>query len=202
MLDAVLAWLAAVPGVLIYAGVGAAAAIENVLPALPADMVVIMGGVVAATGAVQAGWVFFYAWAGSVASALAMYWVGRTRGSLFFEVGWGRHVLSDAQMERMARFFCRWGVLAVFLTRFLPGLRAVVPVFAGVSRQGLLATAAPIGLASGIWYGALVWLGAATGRNLDRVVALVAGVNRWLLLATFVVACAAAVWWWRTRHHG
>jgi len=130
-----------------------------------------------------------------------MYRVGRTHGRVFFELGWGRHLLNDAQMSRMARFYDRWGVFAVFFTRFLPGLRAVVPVFAGVTRQGLASVAFPLALASAIWYGALVRLGILAGGNLGAVKSVLSNVNQVLLAVALIAGAIIAVWWWRTRHH-
>ncbi len=201
MVDAILAWAAGVPTILVYAGLGVGAALENIVPAVPADTFVLLGGLLSATGGLTARWVFLATWIGNVGSALLMYRVGRTHGRVFFELGWGRHLLNERQMDRMTRFYGRWGVLAVFFTRFLPGLRSVVPVFAGVSRQRFLPVALPIGLASAIWYGTLVWLGTLAGHNLDKVFALVAGVNHVLLAVALVVGGGVGAWWWRTRHH-
>jgi membrane protein DedA with SNARE-associated domain len=138
----------------------------------------------------------------NVASAIVMYRVGHRHGRTFFSAGWGRHVLNPHQMKRMVGFYDRFGTAAVFLTRFLPGLRSVVPVFAGVTHQPLLPVAIPLALASAIWYGALVWAGAYAGRNLDAVLALLGRVNGWLLGVALLVFGAVLVWWWRTRHHG
>ena len=200
-MDAVLAWIDQLPVWLVYAGLGAGAAIENVVPAVPADTFVVLGGFLAALGDLQVGWVFFVTWACNVASALAMYHAGHKHGRRFFDVGWGRHVLTHRQMERVGVFYDRFGTMAIFFTRFLPGLRAVVPVFAGVTHQRLLPVALPIAVASAIWYGVLVWAGAFAGQNLDAVQAMIAGVNRWLLAVAVLVAAGVAVWWWRTRHH-
>lgn len=201
MVTTILAWAAGVPRFLVYAALGGGAALENVVPAVPADTFVLLGGVLSAAGGLGARWVFLATWVGNVASALVMYRVARTHGPVFFELGWGRHLLNDVQMKRMRGFYARRGVLAVFFMRFLPGLRAVVPVFAGVSRQRFLPVAVPIALASAIWYGALVWLGTLAGHNLDKVFALVANVNHVLLAVALVVGGAIGVWWWRTRHH-
>ena len=143
-MDTLLAWIDTLPAWLVYAGLGAGAAIENVIPAVPADTFVVVGGFLAALGDLQAGWVFAVTWTCNVASALAMYHVGHTRGRRFFDVGWGRHVLTSRQMERVGVFYDRFGTTAIFFTRFLPGLRAVVPVFAGVTHQRLLPVALPI----------------------------------------------------------
>jgi membrane protein DedA with SNARE-associated domain len=199
--EAVLSWVHELPAWLVYAALGAGAAIENVIPAVPADTFVVAGAFLSALGDLDARWVFGATWLCNVASAIAMYRVGHTHGRPFFEAGVGRHVLNPGQLERVERFYGRFGLAAIFFTRFLPGLRSVVPVFAGVTHQPLLPVAIPIAVASGIWYGMLVWLGAFAGQNLETVQALLGGVNRWLLAAALVVAAAVGVWWWRTRHH-
>jgi len=199
--DGVLAWIDQLPAWLVYAGLGAGAAIENVIPAVPADTFVVLGAFLSALGDLQARWVFAATWTCNVASALVMYRVGHTHGRPFFDDGWGRRVLNPRQLERVERFYDRFGTPAIFLTRFLPGLRAVVPVFAGVTHQRFLPVALPIAVASAIWYGMLVWAGAFAGQNLEVVQAMLAGVNRWLLAAAVLVVGAVAVWWWRTRHH-
>lgn len=202
MWDGFLTWAQGIPATVVYAVLGAGAAVENVVPAIPADTFVVLGGFLAAVGDLQARWVFVATWVGNVASALAMYHVGRTRGRAFFTHGWGTRLLNAHQMERLTVFFGRWGTAAIFLTRFLPGLRAVVPVFAGVSHQPPASVVLPLATASAVWYGALVWAGTLAGHNLDRVLQALGDVNSWLLLGAVAVVVAAARWWWRTRHHG
>lgn len=202
MWDGVLAWFQALPDVLVYVLLGAGAGVENVVPAVPADTFVVLGGFLSAVGGLHARWVFAATWTCNVASALFMYRMGYRYGRSFFATGWGRHILSPHQMQRMVRFYGRWGTVAVFLTRFLPGLRAVVPVFAGVTHQRFFPVAIPLALASAIWYGALVWAGTFAGRNLDRVLEDLGQVNGWLLGVAVAVFLGVLAWWWRTRHHG
>jgi membrane protein DedA with SNARE-associated domain len=200
--DGLLAWVEGIPDVLVYIALGAGAAIENVVPAVPADTFVVLGGFLTAVGDLQARWVFLATWLCNVASALAMYRIGHTHGRAFFTEGWGRRLLNAHQMETLAVFYGRWGTAAIFFTRFLPGLRAVVPVFAGVTHQPARSVIVPLAAASAIWYGALVWAGATAGHNLDLVLAAFGRVNLWLLIGGVGVGAAVARWWWRTRHHG
>ncbi len=202
MWEDLLMWVDGVPSVVVYVLLGAGAAVENVVPAVPADTFVVLGGFLTALGDLEARWVFVATWTCNVASALVMYRVGHRHGRPFFEGRWGRRLINAHQMERMVVFFGRWGTPAIFLTRFLPGLRSVVPVFAGVSHQRFLPVAIPIALASAIWYGLLVWAGAFAGQNLDAVLAAVSRVNVWLLAAALLIGGLIAGWWWRTRHHG
>lgn len=202
MFDSVISWLGGLPPVVIYLVLGVGAAVENVVPAVPADTFVLLGGFLAALReALDPRWIFASTWVFNVASAMAMYRLGDTHGRSFFRTGWGRHLLNARQMERMRLFYRKWGTMAIFLTRFLPGLRSVVPIFAGVSHQPALPVLIPLAAASAVWYGGLVWAGMVAGRNLSRVRALLSEVNTVLLVVAGVVTLALAVWWWRTRHH-
>ena len=199
MVDDFLSWVDGVPHVLVYLGLGAGAAVENLVPAVPADTFVVIGGFLSALGDLEARWVFTATWLFNVGSALVTYRLGYTLGRPSFESGMGRRLLNAHQLDRMTRFYARWGIFAIFFTRFLPGLRAVVPVFAGVSHVGFVPVAVPLAAASAIWYGALVWLGAVAGSNLPLVRSRLSGVNRGLLAVAVVVTAAALLWWWRTR---
>lgn len=202
VVETLVAWVGSLPPALVYLVLGLGAAVENVVPAVPADTFVLLGGFMAALReALDARWIFFATWFLNVASAMTMYGLGHKYGRGFFATGWGRHLLNPRQMERMRLFYRRWGTLAIFLTRFLPGLRAVVPIFAGVSHQPFLSVFFPLASASAIWYGGLVWAGMAAGRNLPRVRAVFSDVNSLLLAAALLVGAGVFLWWWRTRHH-
>jgi membrane protein DedA with SNARE-associated domain len=200
-LNAVLGFLSGLPPALIYGLLGIGAALENIVPPVPADTFVLLGGFLAARGRADVWVVWGVTWGFNVGSALLVYWIGHRYGRTFFEVGLGRHILNEHQLERMAAFYGRFGTFAIFFTRFLPGLRAVVPAFAGVSHQRFLPVALPLALASGIWYGGLVWLGATAGRNLETVAGWIEDTNVVLLVVAAVVVSAALWWWVRTRGH-
>ena len=58
-------------------------------------------------------------------------------------------VVYSRSEPRGAAFRERWGIPAIFLSRFLPGLRAMVPVFAGVTHVPFWKLALPLASASG-----------------------------------------------------
>lgn len=198
-MNAVVGFLLGLPTGILYAVLGLGAAVENFLPPIPADTFVLLGGFLAGRGRLDAWTVFAVTWSFNVIAALSVYWIGRRYGRTFFESGAGRYILHEGQLARMRGFYERWGVSAIFFTRFLPGFRAVVPVFAGVSHQSFVKVAVPLTVASGIWYGALVWLGATTARNLGTLLSWLSGANRVLLVIALVVAALVGLWWWKTR---
>jgi membrane protein DedA with SNARE-associated domain len=195
-----LAWMDRLASPTLYLFLGFGAALENVIPAVPADTFVALGGFLSAVGSLQARWVFLVTWLFNVASALVMYRLGYWKGRSFFDSRWGRYLLRPHQLERMAGFYDRWGTPAIFMTRFLPGIRSVVPVFAGVTHQGWLPVALPIAVASAIWYGGLVWLGAWAGNNIDRLSGLLDRINVGLGVVAIILGLALVGWWWGTRH--
>ncbi len=76
----------------------------------------------------------------------------------------------------------------------------MVPVFAGISGMTAGRVIPPVVIASGLWYGLLVYLGAFMGRNLQTIVSLFDSISSVLVWVAVVFMAAAAVWWWRSRH--
>ncbi len=185
----------------IYLLVGAGAAIENVFPPVPSDTFVLAGGILAEHGVLRFDVVFLVAWGSNVALAMAVYGMGRRYGRTLFQSRWGQRLLRPHQLELLGHFYDRYGTISVLISRFLPVFRVIVPAFAGVSRLGAWRTAVPLGLASGLWYASLLWVGAFAARNIPRVVSLVDRAQGGLWMAAAAVAAAVALWWWRTRHH-
>jgi membrane protein DedA with SNARE-associated domain len=102
-------------------------------------------------------------------------------------------------MERLAGFYARHGTRVIFMSRFLPAFRAVVPIFAGTSGLGFVRTAVPIALASGLWYGGIVYLGSRAGASWPQLRAMLDQSGRWLGLGAAVLLLGVGILWWRTR---
>jgi membrane protein DedA with SNARE-associated domain len=197
--ETVLAWLVALPDWLVYLVAALAAALENLVPPIPADLVVVAAGVVAGAGAARPWLVFVAVWFANVATALLVYAFGRRYGPAFFAGRFGGYLLAPSQVEGLAFAYRRFGFPIIFLSRFLPVFRPMVPAFAGVAHLGILATAVPIAAASAVWYGMLVFLGATAGENWHAVLALLGRAGGWLWLTAILLLVALAWWWWRSR---
>jgi membrane protein DedA with SNARE-associated domain len=197
-----MARLLEIPEWLLYIILGVAAAVENLIPPIPADVMVLVGGVVAGAGDARAVGLFFAVWTGNVGSALLVYWIGRRYGPRFFEGRLGRFLLAPRQINALSRAYGRYGFPIIFFSRFLPVFRPMVPVFAGVSRLGFWGTAIPLALASAVWYGLLVYLGSVAGENWQTLVAFFGRLGGWLSAVAAVLIGALGWLWWRTRAPG
>jgi membrane protein DedA with SNARE-associated domain len=197
--ETLLAWLASAPAAAIYASLGLAAALENVFPPIPADVVVFFGGVLAGGSAVDLWAVFGTVWAANVAGALLVYGLGRRYGQAFFAGAIGKRLLRPHQLTQLDVFYREHGPRVIFISRFLPMFRALVPVFAGVSNLGFWRTFLPMAAASGLWYGSIVYLGGAAGRNWRQILEMISQAGRGLAVAAGLLALLVAWWWWRSR---
>lgn len=200
MIEDVLRTLADLPPLLIYLVIGAGAAVENVIPPIPADTFVLLGAFLAAAGRASTLLVFLCTWVANVASAVLVYWLARRYGKGFFDTPAGHWLLRPHQLEQIGKFYSRWGIAAIFGSRFLPAFRALVPVFAGVTHVSLLRVLPPLAIASGLWYGALVVLGGMAGRNFEAILGFFERASTMLLVVALLLIGAFAVWWWRSRH--
>jgi membrane protein DedA with SNARE-associated domain len=196
---AILDWLLAIPDWLLYIMVASAAAVENLVPPFPGDVVVVVGGVIAGAGGADPTLLYFVVWMANVASALLVYGLGRRYGAGFFAGRFGRFLLGPTQVDSLSVAYRRFGVPIIFFSRFLPVFRPIVPVFAGVARLGFWRTALPILAASALWYGFLVYLGAFTGSNLSYVLDVLERVGGWLWAIAALVIAVLSWLWWRTR---
>lgn len=178
-----------------YAVIGGMAALENVFPPIPADTAVAVGAMLSVGGRVTALGVFTATWLGNVGAAVAVYAGARTVGRGFFRGHVGRRLLRREQLARLERLYARHGVWAIFLSRFVPGLRALVAPFAGVANLGSVRALAPVMLASALWYGAITFVAATTTRNLGQIGHLIAALNRGFLAFTLLAVVGGVVWW-------
>jgi membrane protein DedA with SNARE-associated domain len=187
-------WLVTLSPGTLYSVIAVVAALENIFPPFPSDLVVAFGSFVAAQGSGTAIGVFASTWIGNVLGALLVYALGLRYGAERLERRLaGKH--AESRDARIRAMFHRYGMAAVFVSRFIPGVRALVPAFAGALRLPLLPTAAMIASASAIWYGLITFIAFRVGADWPRLKALVAGYSTTAaILATAVLALGIAAW--------
>ena len=192
-------WLTGVPLGVLYLLMALFAAVENVFPPIPADTIVALGSWLAARGQGSAFWAFFATWIGNVAGAGAMYAVGRRHGTAWMHKRFP--ALADEKNERrLQELHGKYGAASLVLSRFIPGVRAVVPPFAGALRISPVTTMIAISLASAVWYGLVSYLAFRAGADWNALTARVSRLGRFTALgAAAIVAAVATIWWLRRR---
>lgn len=202
MLQSLLAWLAGLPSMVLYATLALFAAFENVFPPLPTDTVVAFGTWLAARGAGSAVGAFLATWAGNIAGAATMYAVGRRRGTAWMRRRFPR-LADEAGEARLRALYSKYGVAALVVSRFIPGVRALVPPFAGALRVPATSAIVAMAAASGVWYGVIAWLAWKAGSDWASVSAMIARSGRLVTIVAVVIALVVAVILWvRHRRRG
>lgn len=195
-----IAWLTSVPLGALYLIMALFAAVENVFPPIPADTVVALGSWLAARGQGSPVWAFLSVWIGNIAGAAAMYFVGRRHGTAWIERRFPK-IADEKSENRFRELHRKYGAASLFLSRFIPGVRALVPPFAGALRLPAMSSLVSIAVASGIWYGLVSYLAFRAGAaDWNALTGRISSVGRWIAVgAGVVLAVGALAWWVRQR---
>ncbi|MEO5579579.1 MAG: DedA family protein [Gemmatimonadaceae bacterium] len=190
--DAVTAWLNGLPVGALYVAIGVISAIENIFPPFPADAAVAFGSFLAARGKASPYTTFLIAWLGNLAGATLMYYTGRRFGSAAFMSRLERWAGAAAE-ARLRKLYDRYGLPALFLSRFLPGVRALVPPFAGAMKLPAIPVALAIASASGLWFAFVTWVAFRAGSNWDVLYATIVQYGKIAGIAGFAIVAIGAL---------
>jgi len=191
-----IAWLTSVPLGVLYLIMALFAAVENIFPPIPADTVVALGSWLAARGQGSPVWAFLSVWIGNIAGAAAMYFVGRRHGTVWIERRFPK-IADEKSENRFRELHRKYGAASLFLSRFIPGVRALVPPFAGALRLPAMSSLVSIAVASGIWYGLVSYLAFRAGAaDWNALTGRISSVGRWIAVGAGVVLAAGALAWW------
>jgi membrane protein DedA with SNARE-associated domain len=182
-----------------YFGLFLGLALGNLGAPIGTEVILPVAGALTATGHLSRLWLTIaVAIAGELAGGSAGYAIGRFGGVPVIE-RYGKYVhFTHDRLVLVHRFFERWGTFAIFICRFLPVLRGVAAIPAGIAEMNLTAFYLWTFLGSLIFCSALIALGNALGAHLAAVLPLLHR-GAYALLGVAVLAIAAAVLWLRAR---
>ena len=197
-LQPLLDWLTALPPAMLLAAMALLAAAENIFPPIPADVLIAFGAFLAARGNSSPWPPLLAVLIGNIAGAMGMYIVGRRFGAVWTGRRFHIHASENADAT-LSAWYARFGIVALFLVRFIPGARAVVAPFAGAFRLPVGRTALAIAGASVVWYGLITLVAYRAGSNWDGLVHLIARLARNTALVAIVLVVVLAALWLRHR---
>lgn len=180
-----------------YFGVAFLIAFENIFPPIPSEVILTFGGFATTFTTLKSWGVILAATAGSLFGAAVLYGIGRwlsperLAGWLDGRVGRALH-LKREDIQKADGWFRRRGKSTVFFCRFVPIVRSLISIPAGMSRMNPWAFLLLTALGTAVWNTVLVFLGAFFGASWETVVRyfdtyslIAAGI----LLAALIVFC-------------
>ncbi|HEX7040075.1 MAG TPA: DedA family protein [Trueperaceae bacterium] len=176
-----------------YAGLAFLSLLENLVPPVPSEFVLPFAGFLVAEGRLNVALVLLATSLGGFVGTTGFYWLGRVLGEervRAFIGRYGRYVLLRvADYDDALAFFQRYDAQVVFWARFVPGVRSLISLPAGVSGMGFGRFALYTVMGTVLWNGALVTAGWALGERWQAVLAVVDRLEAflWALLGLAVV---------------
>jgi membrane protein DedA with SNARE-associated domain len=188
-----------------YPGLFIVMFLGNIGTPVGTEVVMPTAGALAAQGMLPAigslpGWIVvaLVGTIGEICGATTLYEVGY-HGGLPFVHRYGKYLgFKERELGHVQRFFAKFGHWAVFLARFVPFVRGVASLPAGLSRMSLPLFLVSTAVGSAIFCFGLSYLGQVAGNHLDAITAVLHKAAL-LIVVVIVVLIVAAVFVIRSR---
>jgi membrane protein DedA with SNARE-associated domain len=167
-------WLMEIMNTYGYIGIFLLIALENLFPPIPSEIILTFGGFLTTTTDLTVPGVVLFSTLGSVVGAVILYGVGSLLGVERIEKivdRWG-HILrlKKEDIHKADGWFKKFGPWAVFLCRFIPLIRSLISIPAGMTKMNFTLFFVLTLAGTVIWNIVLVWLGASLGESWDVIV--------------------------------
>jgi membrane protein DedA with SNARE-associated domain len=143
--------------------------LESTLVPIPSELVMPLAGFMAYKGEFSLPVILVINSVGALLGSGLCYWIGVVGGKPFL-VKYGKYFLvNQHDIAKTETFFAKHGKATILIARFLPVIRHVISVPAGIARMPLRGFFLQTFLGSTIWGGALILLGYYVGANWETL---------------------------------
>ncbi|MFC3418048.1 DedA family protein [Salinicoccus hispanicus] len=167
-------WLTYIMNNFGYIGIAFLMAVENIFPPIPSEVVLTFGGFMTTQSNLSIAGVVISSTAGSVGGAVALYYFGMFQGQKRMEKivdRWGHLLRVDKEdIHKSNDWFSKYESWAVFICRFVPLMRSIISIPAGMAHMNILLFLALTTVGTLIWNTVLVYLGASVGGSWQTIV--------------------------------
>jgi len=160
--------------------------IENIFPPSPSDLIVLIGGSLVGTGSANFTILFVFATLGSLTGFLTAFIIGWQFDKKIIHSGKLKFI-NIQSVEKVESSFRKYGYFLIVANRFLPGTRAVISFFAGMSKLDVKKTTTLCLISAAIWNGLLIYLGSTFGRNIEAIDKGITNYSNVVLLITILI---------------
>lgn len=187
-----------------YLGVAFLIMVENIFPPIPSELILTFGGFMTTKSELTVIGVILFATFGSLLGAIVLYYIGS-----FF--GLERMQVIAKKTEKVMRvkptdvlkaktWFDQKGNKAVLLCRFVPIVRSLISLPAGMAKMNMKLFVLYTLIGSLIWNSVLVYLGRLFGANYEVIVSIMNQFSHYVLIGLIVLFIGVFVWWFFIRN--
>ena len=177
--------------------------VEQIGLPIPAIPTLVVAGALGATGQLSLPLVFIVALVACLVADGAWYIIGRIYGNSVMKTLCRISLTPDSCVSETQSRFERWGVNALMVAKFVPGLSLIAPPLAGATRIGVPTFLLFNGIGAALWVVAGVGGGALFGKQVEFVLAKMQdyGTIAVVVIAALLAAYIAYKWWERRRFY-
>lgn len=152
-----------------YPGIFLLMVLESMVFPVPSEAVMPFAGFLIVKGQFTFTGVIIASTLGSIVGSLASYTMGFYGGKPFIK-RFGKYLLLDTHdLEITERFFAKRGELTIFISRFIPVIRHMISIPAGLGKMKLWKFVIYTILGAGMWNSFLTYVGIKLKENWEEV---------------------------------
>ncbi|MDY0081919.1 MAG: DedA family protein [Ignavibacteriaceae bacterium] len=189
MIEDLLVRISVLSPIWIYILLFAFAYVENLFPPSPSDTVIVIGGTLVGTNYLHFIPTLIFATGGSIAGFLTAFGIGWLLDKKIIHSG-KLKFLNVQTIEKAETAFRKWGYYLIVANRFLPGTRAVISFFGGMSRLDVHKTMLLSSISSLLWNIILIYLGIVFGENVALVDKYLSTYSNIVVAVTIIIILA------------
>ncbi len=190
-MSAIIDWIVNLMNTLGSPAVALAIFLENIFPPIPSEVVLPLAGFTVSQGDMSFIATLIWSTVGSVAGAYVLYWIGYAIGAeRLRRIADKMWLTESSDVDNALSFFDKYGTASVFFGRFIPGVRSLISIPAGVHEMSLLRFGVWTTVGSFIWNAVLISLGYVLGESYH----LVADVIDQYSTVIYVIIAALLAW--------
>lgn len=187
-----------------YLGVFLLIAIENIFPPIPSEVILVFGGFMTTYTSLNIPIMILAATFGSLLGAIVLYYIGK----IFNKERLKRIVngkigkvlrLKASDIEKADKWFDTKGNKTVFFCRFIPIVRSLISIPAGMSEMPMQKFLLYTITGSLIWNTVLIIVGSIVGDKWETIVGYLDNFSNIILIILVIIFVVALYYWFVIR---
>ena len=187
-----------------YIGVFLLIAIENIFPPIPSEVILVFGGFMTTYTSLNIPIMIVAATLGSLLGAIVLYYIGkifnkeRLKRIISGKIGKVLR-LKASDIEKADKWFDTKGNKTVFFCRFIPIVRSLISIPAGMSEMPMQKFLLYTITGSLIWNTVLIIVGSIVGDKWETIVGYLDNFSNIILIILVIIFVVALYYWFVIR---